>query len=364
MPFEGTVDIAVLLTVRSILLDTATHEPVPTNSGLFRPIRITAPEGTLANPRFPAPVIARFCSGNAVADTVMRALSQVVPDNVSAGIGHLKVTAFSGLRDGTHWVYMDIMEGSYGGRLGKDGLDAVDTLYANTRNNPIEDIESHYPLRVTRYELTEGTGGRGRWRGGLGSIREFEFTEPGGFSIEGDGSKFPPPGLFGGADGTPGSGAVESRAPSASSCCLRSCPTARRRRASGCAWSGPREGATATRRSGIRKRPARTCSTAMQERSEMRILVISLRDGSTKRKTSHYSLTGLIHSPLLAGRFATNFFSMRQFFQDAEEGELSPMPYSFTQSTTPSDADPARNHRNRHSSRPPARSGGGVHAPR
>ena len=47
---------------------------------------------------------------------------------------------------------------------------------------------------MTRYELTEGTGGRGRWRGGLGSIREFEFTEPGGFSIEGDGSKFPPPG--------------------------------------------------------------------------------------------------------------------------------------------------------------------------
>ena len=205
MPFEGTVDIAVLLTVRSILLDTATHEPVPTNSGLFRPIRITAPEGTLANPRFPAPVIARFCSGNAVADTVMRALAQVVPENVSAGIGHLKVTAFSGLRDGTHWVYMDIMEGSYGGRFGKDGLDAVDTLYANTRNNPIEDIESHYPLRVTRYELTEGTGGRGRWRGGLGSIREFEFTEAGGFSIEGDGSKFAPPGLFGGGAGTPGS---------------------------------------------------------------------------------------------------------------------------------------------------------------
>ena len=127
------------------------------------------------------------------------------PGRVSAGIGHLKVTAFSGLRGGTHWVYMDIMEGSYGGRRGKDGLDAVDTLYANTRNNPIEDIESHYPLRLTRYELTEETGGRGRWRGGLGSIREFEFTEPGGFSIEGDGSKHAPPGLFGGLEGTPGS---------------------------------------------------------------------------------------------------------------------------------------------------------------
>jgi N-methylhydantoinase B len=204
MPFEGTVDIAVYLTIRSILLDSELHDPVPTNSGLFRPIRIVAPEGCLANPRFPAPVIARFCSGNAVADTVMRALAQVVPERVSAGIGHLKVTAFSGLRDGGHWVYMDIMEGSYGGRFGKDGMDAVDTLYANTRNNPIEDIESHYPLRLTRYELAEGTGGAGRWRGGLGSIREFEFTEAGGFSIEGDGCKHAPPGLFDGRDGTPG----------------------------------------------------------------------------------------------------------------------------------------------------------------
>ena len=63
------------------------------------------------------------------------------------------MTAYSGLRGGDYWVLMDISEGSYGGRHGKDGLDAVDTLYANTRNNPIEDIESHYPLRVTRYEL-------------------------------------------------------------------------------------------------------------------------------------------------------------------------------------------------------------------
>src|SRR5207244_11361337 len=65
---EGTVDIAIYLTLRSILLDTALHEPVPTNSGLFRPIRITAPEGSLANPRFPAPTIARFVGGNMVAE--------------------------------------------------------------------------------------------------------------------------------------------------------------------------------------------------------------------------------------------------------------------------------------------------------
>jgi N-methylhydantoinase B len=204
MPFEGTVDIAVHVALRSILLDTETHEAVPTNSGIFRPVTITAPEGCLANPRYPAPTIARFCPGNVVAETVMRALAPVLPGNVSAGVGTLRIASFSGLRDGNQWVYMDIHEGSYGGRLGKDGLDAVDTLYVNTRNNPIEDVESHYPLRVTRYELNEDTGGAGRWRGGLGSVREFQFTQPGAFSVEADGNKYPPRGLFGGLDGTPG----------------------------------------------------------------------------------------------------------------------------------------------------------------
>ena len=201
MPFEGTVDIAIYLTIRSVLLDTATHEFVPQNSGLTRPIRIVAPPGSLCNPIFPAPTIARFCPGNIVADTVMRALAQVAPDRVAAGIGNLKVAAYSGVVGSQYWVYMDITEGSYGGRAGKDGMDAVDTLFANTRNNPIEDIESHYPLRVTKYELITDRGGAGKWRGGLGSVRDVTFTAPGGMSLEGDGNRFPPPGLFGGQQG-------------------------------------------------------------------------------------------------------------------------------------------------------------------
>jgi N-methylhydantoinase B len=205
MPFIGTVDVAVYVTLRSLLLDTARHDAVVSNSGLFRPITISAPEGTLANPRFPAPTIARFCSGNIIADTLMRALAPVMPEAVAAGVGNLKVVAYSGEKDGATWVYMDIVEGSYGGRHGKDGLDAVDTLYANTRNNPIEDIESHYPLRVRRYELVDEGAGAGQWRGGLGSVRDFEFLEDGGFSLEGDGNSVPPPGLFGGSDGRAGS---------------------------------------------------------------------------------------------------------------------------------------------------------------
>ena len=201
MPLEGTVDCAIWLTVRSILLDSFVHGHIPQNSGLVRPITIIAPKGTLVNPNFPAPTIARFCPGNIVADTLMRALAGAVPRQVSAGVGNLKVIAYSGLREGGHWVHMDIHEGSYGGRYGKDGMDTVDTLYANTRNNPIEDIESHLPLRVLRYELRNGQAAPGQWRGGIGSVREVEFLEDGSFSIEGDGHMFAPWGFMGGAEG-------------------------------------------------------------------------------------------------------------------------------------------------------------------
>jgi N-methylhydantoinase B len=203
MPFEGTVDVAVWLTVRSVLLDTAVCGHIPVNHGLLRPIKITAPRGSLVNPIFPAPTIARFCPGNQLADTVMMALAQALPGQVSAGIGNLKVIAFSGMRQGKHWVHMEIFEGSYGGRCGLDGMDAVDTLYANTRNNPIEDIESHLPLRVSRYELRDDASGAGQWRGGLGSVREFAYLSDGGASVEGEGHEFAPWALAGGNPGHP-----------------------------------------------------------------------------------------------------------------------------------------------------------------
>ena len=107
-------------------------------------------------------------------------------------VRNLKVIAFSGLKGNSHWVHMEIYEGSYGGRPGADGMDAVDTLYANTRNNPIEDIESHLPLRVERYELREGEAGAGRFRGGLGSLREFRFLADGAGSVEGEGHRKDP----------------------------------------------------------------------------------------------------------------------------------------------------------------------------
>ena len=204
MPFVGTVDVAVWLVLRSVLLDTETYGNIPQNSGLYRPITIVAPEGTLANPIFPAPTIARFVGGNVLCDTVMRALAQALPQQVCAGIGNLKVIAASGFRRTRPWVHLEIFEGSYGGRFGRDGMDAVDTLYANTRNNPIEDIESHVPLRVERYELREDACAPGRWRGGLASIKTIHYLSDGGASVEGDGFAYSAWGYDGGGAGFPG----------------------------------------------------------------------------------------------------------------------------------------------------------------
>jgi N-methylhydantoinase B len=201
MPFVGTVDVALWLTLRSILLDSEVYGNIPQNDGLYRPVKIVAPRGCLANPVFPAPTIARFAPGNVVADTLMKALAPALPEQVSAGVANLKAVTFSGFVGEQQWVHIEIFEGSYGGRLGKDGMDSVDTLYANTRNNPVEDIESHVPLRVTRYELREDAISAGQWRGGLNSIKEVEFLTDGTISVEGDGHGNAPWGFRGGKEG-------------------------------------------------------------------------------------------------------------------------------------------------------------------
>lgn len=211
MPFIGTVDIAIYLTLRSILLDSTVYGNIPPSAGLSKPIKIVAPKGTLVNPNFPAPTIARVSPGNIVADTLMRTLGQIVPKQISAGVGNISVISYSGLENEDYWVHMDILEGSYGGRYGMDGMDTVDPLYANTRNNPIEDIESHYPIRVKKYQLRNNAIGAGKWRGGIGFDKEICLLSDGSFSVEGEGQKYPAWGFDGGHEGFVGEVLFESK---------------------------------------------------------------------------------------------------------------------------------------------------------
>ena len=136
----------------------------------------------------------------------MRSLADVVPERVSAGTSaHVHFVSYNGFnRDlkGEYWVYLEVDEGSYGGRYGKDAIDSCDALVANTRNVPIEEIEWHYPLRVERYELNPEKVAPGKWRGGLGIIRETRFLQDGTVTCEGDRHKERPKGIFGGSDGS------------------------------------------------------------------------------------------------------------------------------------------------------------------
>jgi N-methylhydantoinase B len=208
-PFSGSTQVIAFSMVRSILLDEFTTETViPQNSGIFRPIEVVAPEGSIFRPRFPAACTARINQVAKMADSMNLALADVFPDRICAGsAGHTFFVSYSGLAEAgdAYWVYIEVNETSYGGRPGKDGLDAVDCLVANTRNNPIEELELRNPMRCLQYELRANPGA-GEWRGGMGVIRTWECLTDTLFSGEGDGSSgvSPPRGLFGGLDGTPG----------------------------------------------------------------------------------------------------------------------------------------------------------------
>jgi N-methylhydantoinase B len=208
-PYGGSTLVGVYSLFRTLLLDTfLTDAYVPGNSGGFRPITVVAPEGCIFNPRFPAATQIRFNPINRVADLILQALAPVMPERTTAGnSAQLNGMYMSGTyEDGSYWITIEVDEGSYGGRPGKDGMDAVDCLSANIRNQPIEDIEMHLPFRFHRYELIEREFGHGRWRGGTSAVRDYAFLTPSVVTTESErhADIDPPPGVFGGTPGRPG----------------------------------------------------------------------------------------------------------------------------------------------------------------
>jgi N-methylhydantoinase B/oxoprolinase/acetone carboxylase alpha subunit len=207
-PFLGATYSTAKFITRTVFLDEArTDETIPQNDGLYRPIKVIAPKGTIFNPNFPRATMARFCPVQRIADSFILALASAIPDKTSAGsAAHTYFASYAGWDEGAreYWAYLEGNEGSYGARFGSDGLDAVDTLIANTRNTPVEELELRYPIRVDRYELRECAPAPGRWRGGISAVRQNRFLTDVIVSCEGDRSFDPPKGVHGGRDGSPG----------------------------------------------------------------------------------------------------------------------------------------------------------------
>ena len=180
---------------------------VPNNAGIYRCVTIAAPEGSILNPRMPAPVAARALTGYRVVDAVLGAMAAIVPKLVmAAGEGGNTVVCFGGYEAGsqTPFILVDMINGAWGGRAGKDGIEGVTNPSQNMSNMPVETLEARYPIRIEEYGLREDSCGPGEHRGGLGLVRQYRLlADEAVLQLRADRAKNPPYGLFGGGAAAP-----------------------------------------------------------------------------------------------------------------------------------------------------------------
>lgn len=177
------------------------------NSGCYRPIRVIAPDGTLVNAAFPAPVSMRMLTGHRVATAVLRAFAAAAPERVPAAYYGVTFNHAVNIRhaDGRRQVYFDSEIGGWGAHPEVDGPSGLSAGFHNQQNTPVEMIEAIYPIQFVRYGFLPDSGGAGRQRGGLGLVREWRFTaERGLLNASFDGFVTRPYGLAGGEPGRAG----------------------------------------------------------------------------------------------------------------------------------------------------------------
>src|SRR6185312_14619015 len=183
------------------------------NAGLARPLSVTAPPGSIVNCLHPAAVNGRLGPCQRVVDLIHGALAEAVPERVTAASnGACFSITFVGHqpRDNAIWVYLETIGGGFGARATKDGLDGVHVHMTNTSNLPVEALEIEYPLTLLRYELVDGSGGAGRWRGGMGLRRVYRAEHDCRVRVDGARLLSAPWGLDGGLSGS--QAAIESTA--------------------------------------------------------------------------------------------------------------------------------------------------------
>jgi N-methylhydantoinase B len=175
---------------------------LPVNEGLSRPILVSyPPEGSLLNPRYPAPCNMYVRPSQITTSVVVRALAQALPGRVPApasGAGGSLSSAGRHPRTGRWYSQYEIFNGGNGARPDGDGVSAMDDLVINVMNGPVEALETEFPIRVEGYELVPDSGGPGTFRGGLGARRKWRIlAEESTVNLRTDRFKFSSPGLFG-----------------------------------------------------------------------------------------------------------------------------------------------------------------------
>jgi N-methylhydantoinase B len=195
--YDGNLNcpLPVTLSACYFALRVLTDPDVPPCAGAYRPLTVTAPEGSLLNARPPAAVAAgNVETSSRVGDLVLgafgRALGQGTMNNFTLG--------------NDDFTYYETLGGGQGACPDADGPTAVHVAMSNTLNTPVEAIELEFPLRAVAYAVRRGSGGAGRHRGGDGVIRELEALAEMRFSLITERRRHGPPGADGGRPGAPG----------------------------------------------------------------------------------------------------------------------------------------------------------------
>jgi N-methylhydantoinase B len=189
---------------------------MPNNDGVFRPIKVIAPPGTITNGKLPAACAARGLTGFRGVDCCFGALAQLYPDRVYAASdgGNTGITIGGYDKELRPFIYVDFLSGCWGARPWADGLDGNTSMFANMASFSVEVIEAENPLEVLDYEFVPDTGGAGKFRGGMSQRKTWRMlADEGILQVRADRQTHRPYGLYGGGPGAAGRNVLDPGMP-------------------------------------------------------------------------------------------------------------------------------------------------------
>jgi 5-oxoprolinase (ATP-hydrolysing) len=195
---RAVVQAAVIYVLRALVA-----ERIPLNGGCLEPVEVIVPPGSLLDPPPGSAVVGgNVETSQRIVDVLLGALGRV-----AASQGTMNNVAFGDERFG----YYETIGGGTGAGDGFPGASGVHSHMTNTRITDTEVLEVRHPVRVARFALRRGSGGDGRWRGGDGLVREYEFRAPVTLSILSERRTRAPYGQAGGSPGATGRNALVRR---------------------------------------------------------------------------------------------------------------------------------------------------------
>jgi N-methylhydantoinase B len=205
---EGPINCGLAATVSAIRVGfkCVTTPWVPINEGSFRSLRVIVPENSMFNAKYPAPVCLFYVHLLTLIDTILKALAPALPGKIPAGhycdIGVLSISGVDS-RNGRDFIHLDSSSGGWGACEGIDGENCLIAIMdGDSKNYPAELVEHKFPLRLLQFCLYEDSGGPGRFRGGLGHLRDFQMLSDKSWCLTSiDRHDYKPWGIFGGEDG-------------------------------------------------------------------------------------------------------------------------------------------------------------------